>query len=271
MATCVRASDLSSADVPRSNIGFPELDWLYGHSVIGGRVIWGWAKGGITLLAGEKGVGKSRLSIELAKKQIEAGLKVLYFQTEIDLQSFGRWLKGVTNKHLLFCSDASTLADQLDTIRKIQPHLVLIDSVNQIEEYNTGSTRDVKKVVSSFREITNSMSLHIIFIVQLNKDGSVKGSSTLPHLVDTELFAKHLDGSCIGITTPMFVVELGKHRFGPNTKEYWTEWHHTETGVECRSTHRMENSKWCSTHGLQERLRRRPTPVEKRRKIFGIF
>jgi DNA repair protein RadA/Sms len=242
MSTCVQASNLKAQDVRRADSGFPEMDWLWGSSIIGGKTVWGLPEGGITLLGGEEGVGKSRLAIEIAKKQIAGGLKVLYMQTEIDLRSFRRWVKGATNLHLLYCSDAKTLQDQIDTIKAIKPHLVLIDSVNEIEEYNSGATRDIRTVVSSFREITNSMSLHIMFIVQLNKNGTIKGSSTLPHLIDTVMKAKKLGGD-------EFVVELGKHRFGRTGENYWCRWRHTDAGVECVSKYRYEDKAWARAHG----------------------
>lgn len=271
---CVRASDLDTRDVRRAATGFAELDWLFGVSEIDGKSTWGVPEGGISLVSGESGVGKSRLAIEMAKKQVAGGLKVLYTQIEIDLRNFGRWVKNAQNSNLLFCSNTDTLDEQIRTIKAIRPHLVLIDSVNEIEDFRSGTARDIRAVMKKFRqEVTLQMPLHLIFLAQLNKDGSTKGSSTLPHLVDSLFEVKKLGGPC-------FVVKVGsKHRFGRTGKQFWTEWIHTDTGVECQSSHRKEDKRWCESHGLPyiapkeygEEMNEEMNDKKKNKKRFSFF
>ena len=244
---CIQASQLQSRDVRRAATGFLELDWLFGVSHIYGKHIWGMPEGGISLMSGEGGVGKSRLAIEMAKRQIAGGLKVLYTQIEIDLRSFGRWVKNAPNSHLLYCSNAKSLDEQIATIKRVAPHLVLIDSVNEIEDFRNGTAKDIREVINRFRqEITLRMPLHLIFLAQLNKDGTTKGSTTLSHLVDTTFEVKRLGGPC-------FVLKVGhKHRFGRTGAKFWSEWVHTDSGVECQSSHREEDERWCTTHGIPD-------------------
>lgn len=261
VSKCVRASQLDSRDVRRAVTGFPELDWLFGVSHIDGKYEWGLPEGGISLFSGEGGVGKSRLAIEMAKKQTAGGLRVLYTQIEMDLRSFGQKIKDSKNSNILFCSNAETLDEQIRDIKEVKPHLVLIDSVNEIEDFRSGTAKDIRAIIRRFRqEITLVMPLHLIFLAQLNKDGSTKGSTTLPHLVDTVFSLKRLGGPC-------FIVQIGdKHRFGRTGKTFWTEWVHTDTGVECLSSHRKEDERWCSNHGIAMPVFKKITPPPKAKK-----
>lgn len=244
MSECIQASKIVGKDPRRAPTGIRELDWMFGSSTFGSNTIWGMPEGGISLLSGQCGVGKSRVGIELSKNQTFYKMKVLYFQTEMNLVTFRGKIKNGQNLDYLYCSNAKSIDEQIETILRIKPHLVINDSVNQITEYGGGNTSKINIIVDRFRDVALNMPMHIIFLAQLNKDGSTKGSSTLPHLVDTEIHALRLGGS-------NFIIKLGeKNRFGPVGKQYWTEWKHDKDGVRCISSNRLENKEWCETHDL---------------------
>lgn len=247
MSDCIQASKIEGRDPRRAPTGVPELDWLLGSSTFpeaGGKTVWGMPEGGITLISGQGGVGKSRVGIELSKFQTLYRMKVLYFQTEMNLVTFRGKIKNGQNLQYLYCSNAKSVDEQIETIIRVKPHLVINDSVNQIKEYGSGTASKINVIVDKFRDVALSMPMHIIFLAQLNKDGSTKGSTALPHLVDTEVKAVRLGGT-------NFIIKLGeKNRFGPVTEKHWTEWKHGEHGVKCVSNNRLGDRKWCITHSI---------------------
>ena len=88
-----RLSEIEASPLQRCVTGFEELDWIYGYSVFSNRTEWGLPQGKISLWAGQCGVGKSRLCIDVAKNiaKSHVGAKVLYFQTESPLSDFASW------------------------------------------------------------------------------------------------------------------------------------------------------------------------------------
>ncbi len=244
-------SEIKPETVKRSLSGFSELDWLYGYSKFPNGIYWGIPYGKISLWAGESGVGKSRAAISVAKKLVNIGARVLYFQNEVDLPTFADWVKCNYNNFIV--SDDTDLKNQIKNIIMAQPNVVFVDSVNQIEEYKSGTKRDIKNIIEGyngiegFRGISKSLNCHIVLISQLNQDGTVKGSTTLSHLIDIE-FSVILSG-----IDDHFLIKVGKkHRYGRTGEMFKTLWRHTDEGVESVSKYRTEDKIWCQSHNIQK-------------------
>ena len=247
-------SDIKPEAVKRSSSGFSELDWLYGKSDTPTGIYWGIPYGKISLWAGESGVGKSRAAISVAKKLVNIGARVLYFQNEVDLATFSGWVKkGNSDLYNFIVSDDVDLKSQIKNIIIAQPNVVFVDSINQLEEYKSGTKRDIKNIIEGYdgiegyRGISKSLNCHIILISQLNQDGSVKGSTTLSHLIDIEfsVISSGIDDH--------FLIKIGKkHRYGKTGEMFKTLWKHTDSGVESVSKYRTEDKVWCDTHNIQK-------------------
>jgi len=247
-------AQIKQEPVRRIPCGIPELDWLYGLSKSPGfKTAWGIPVGKLSLWAGAAGIGKSRGAIELAKSIVGQGYKILYFQLEADLSTFGNWVRkgDISNPNNFLVSDAKSLAEMLTIIQQAKPKVVFIDSINMINEFGNGTSKDIKLIIegdnkqNGFKYICNELRVHAIFLGQLNKDGEAKGSSTMPHLVDIVFNIEPLgiDG--------YFVIRVGsKHRYGRTGEQYVTYWEHIEEGVRCDSEHRLEDHLWCETHGV---------------------
>jgi len=243
-------SDIKPEVVKRAETKLTELDWLYGYTTVNGNQYWGIPMGRISLWAGEKGVGKSRLSITLAKKLNSLGWKILYFQTETTLEDFAGWVKGVHDPYNFICSSASSVADQISAIRQYRPHFVFVDSVNEIDEFENGTKKEARflmngdETTDGYRDICKEMgNIHVIFLCQLNQDGSTKGGTTLPHLVDVNIHMVH-DGD-------KFIVRPGvKHRYGRTGPAFRSEWKHVEDGVVCISNYSTEDEFYCGSKGI---------------------
>jgi predicted ATP-dependent serine protease len=222
---------------------------MYGRTLFSdGSTEWGMPVGKISLWAGESGVGKSRLSLAVAKK-LSTGCRVLYFQNEAPLGDLKSWMGDNNyNEDNFYCSDADTLKGQLTAIAEVDPLVVFVDSVNKVKDFRTGTTKYVNMVIEAYRQVgLCSSNCHIILLGQLNQNGTIKGSTTLPHLVDTALSVEH---ACKK-SKKVFVVKFGvKHRYGPTDRHIMSFWEHGDSGVESISDYSLEDEKWCESHGI---------------------
>jgi len=229
------------------NSGLNEIDWLYGVTTVGESSTWGLPEAGISLWAGESGVGKSRLAVELARVVARKGYVVLYLQNEVIKETFATWVKqdGGLMPNNLFVSDATKLSEQLRDIRASKAQLVIVDSINMVSEFNAGSDKNIKRVIEGYRQACKETGCHIIFISQLTKDGEARGSATLSHLVDI-VFHLNKQGS-----SDLFSFTVGnKHRYGRTGDNFFSFWGHSAKGVVCCSDYSTEDELWCKTHGI---------------------
>lgn len=233
--------DVEACDIGRISTGQDELDWMYGVSTINGQKVWGMPVGKLSTWAGEGGVGKSRLSISLCRKKVQEGSKILYIQSEVDLPTLAQWVgTSDTNDDLrnFYCSEATSLKEQTDIIKQLKPELAVVDSVNKIKEFGNGSASNIEKIIDAYREATNETGCHVIFLCQLVKDGSAKGSTALTHDPDCVFFLTNDSKGGFKVSIPK------KHRYGRTGKEYRGHWRHTEEGVECVSKNRFADDRW---------------------------
>lgn len=262
MGRTYKISEVNANPVLRMPTGFQELDWLYGYSVFSNDIsFWGLPQGKISLWSGESGIGKSRMAIKLAANFVEAGVKTLYFQNEVDVSTFAGWVKNGSNlsiSHLqnFICCDSITLPEIITAIYKEKPQIVIVDSVNEIEEFESGSKKQARLIINGlkgsrgFRQACLDIKCHIILLAQLNQDGTIKGGTSLPHLVDIALNLTSCDKQRNGL----FVIGVGiKHRYGRTGPEFRSIWQHIDSGVECISDYSLEDERWCKTHNIPVR------------------
>jgi len=245
-------SQIEAEPVRRISSGLSEIDWLYGYSQDSNDIKWGLPLKKISMWAGGKGVGKSRLAILLSKALNSQGWKILYFQTETTLGDLKAWIKSVPRPDLFFCSACSSIEEQISVIRKVVPQFVFVDSINEMEEFSTGQKKEAKVVVNEYyRPVCNEIGCHVIFLTQLNTDGSTKGGSTLPHLVDICFEMINTNS----VPDGNFVFKTGsKHRYGRTGPAFQSEWIHGDDGVVCTSDSSAEDEVWCRSHGIQVRI-----------------
>jgi len=267
MENVKRLSEIIPSPIPRAKTGFEELDYIYGYSRFRfpDQVIWGMPEGMISLWTGTSGIGKSRMSIEVAKSLCKYSTltKVLYFQTESSLSDFASWAKNTTGYDNFYCSGESSLEKMIAIMYNVAPHFIFIDSVNEIEEFENGNKKETRRLIKGImdedgntikpglKKVCQDLNCHIIVLAQLNQDGkTIKGGSSLPHMVDIALNLRPFDPTC----KSTFNISVGvKHRCG-RRGPYGT-WQHEEEEVKCRSDNRLYDKIWCETHGLPLRNR----------------
>jgi predicted ATP-dependent serine protease len=250
--TYISLADIDSTPISRCPTGFDELDFIYGYSPFTSKVAWGMPKGKISLWAGTSGVGKSRIAIEVAKNFTKtwSNHKVLYVQTEASLEDFAGWVKNSSQYRNFYCSGESNIKSIVETVYDLKPSLIIIDSINEIEEFSTGNKKETRRIINGegnergLRQAVNDVGGHIILLGQLNQDGTIKGGTSLPHLVDTAL-----NLTSVKDNKRLFNVNIGvKHRYGRRDNHIYGTWRHEEYGVVCVSNQRSYDNIWCDSH-----------------------
>ncbi len=184
--------------------GIDELD-----RVLGGGVV----PGSVTLLAGDPGVGKSTLLLEVAHRWAESGQRALYISGEesagqIRLRA-DRIGCGGGDVYLAAESDLHTVLAHIDIVR---PALVIVDSVQTMSTSEAdgvaGGVTQVRAVTAALTAAAKAHGVALILVGHVTKDGAIAGPRSLEHLVDVVL---HFEGDRNGA---LRMVRGVKNRFG---------------------------------------------------------
>ena len=184
-------------------------------SVLGGGLV----DGSVVLLAGEPGIGKSTLLLQMA---LLANKYILYVsgeeaKTQIKIRADRIGIKNQfcdiysetsTQKILHYCVDR----DKKD--KKYQ--LVIIDSIqtlySQSIESPVGSINQIKQCCAEMLQYAKTSNVPIILIGHITKDGQIAGPKILEHMVDVVLNFE-------GEKTHLYrILRSKKNRFGPTSK-----------------------------------------------------
>ncbi|MFL6150211.1 MAG: DNA repair protein RadA [Pseudonocardiaceae bacterium] len=173
--------DLHSARATAT--GVAELDRVLGGGLVPGSVV---------LLAGEPGVGKSTLLLEVAHRTALAGRRALYVTGE---ESAGQVrLRAERTGALhdeLFLAAESDLATVLGHLDVVDPALLIVDSVQTMScagvEGSPGGVSQIRAVASVLINTAKARGLPVVLVGHVTKDGTVAGPRVLEHLVDVVL------------------------------------------------------------------------------------
>jgi DNA repair protein RadA/Sms len=185
-APAVAARPLAEVDVSeaaRVSSGTAELDRLLGGGIV---------PGGLYLLGGEPGIGKSTLLLQVAGRLAREGRKVLYLAGE---ESPGQ-IKlraerlGVAGDGLLIA--AGTALDALmATCDQIGPEVIICDSVQTVYSpalsSAPGSVSQVRAAAGSLQGFCKTRGAAAFLVGHVTKEGWIAGPKTLEHLVDAVL------------------------------------------------------------------------------------
>ncbi len=177
----------------------------------------GIALGSVILLGGEPGIGKSTLILQIAEKIASSQGKILYISGEESAEQVADRLKRLKlkSKNIEF-SGETEIETILSTIKKEQPKLVIIDSIQTIyfEDLPSepGTTNQIKVCTNKLIELAKKENIAIIIIGHITKSGKVAGPKTLEHLVDVVLY---LEGDKYH---NFRILRSTKNRFGPTNE-----------------------------------------------------
>ncbi|GAA2521833.1 DNA repair protein RadA [Rarobacter incanus] len=162
------------------SVGAPEFDRVLGGGLVAGAVV---------LVAGEPGIGKSTLLLDVAGRVAHAGRTALYITAEESAAQVRLRADriGALQDRLLLAAETD-LATVLGHIENVGPDLVIIDSVQTIASAQVdgaaGNISQVKEVAAAIIAAAKSRAMPVLLVGHVTKDGSVAGPRTLEHLVD---------------------------------------------------------------------------------------
>ncbi len=165
----------------RQTSGINEVD-----RVLGG----GWVAGSIVLLAGEPGIGKSTLLLQLADNASKAKRDVLYIAGEESLSQIrmrSNRLGLAANVHITRETYAPVLSDYL---RLNRPDLIIVDSIQTLTAEDggiPGSLTQVRDSTAILAATAKDIEATLVIIGHITKQGSIAGPKQIEHMVDVTL------------------------------------------------------------------------------------
>ncbi len=197
-------ADIEAADVARTPTGIDELD-----RVLGGGIV----EGGVVLMGGDPGIGKSTLLLQALDGLQRAQVSTLYVTGEesgaqVALRS--RRL-GLEQSQVKVQAEIN-LEKILATLASTQPAVAVIDSIQTVYSDQLtsapGSVAQVRECAAHLTRAAKASGTCIVLVGHVTKEGALAGPRVLEHMVDTVLYFE-------GDTHSSFrLVRAIKNRFG---------------------------------------------------------
>jgi DNA repair protein RadA/Sms len=155
------------------------------NRVLGGGIV----PGSLVLIAGEPGIGKSTLFLQMALQLHQK--KVLYISGEESEQQIKMRADRISTKQemLLLTETCNQLI--FKAIEEIQPEIIIIDSIqtlySNLIESTPGSVSQIRECTGEWQRYAKETNTPVFLIGHITKDGSIAGPKVLEHIVDTVL------------------------------------------------------------------------------------
>jgi DNA repair protein RadA/Sms len=198
-----RLSDVEALETPRQTTGIAEFD-----RVLGGGLV----PGGVVLIGGDPGIGKSTLLLQ-ALCHLGANNKVLYVSGEESAQQIALRAKRLA----LDAGPVQLLAEiQLEkistTLLAQRPDVAVIDSIQTVYsealQSAPGSVAQVRECAAQLTRLAKQAGITVILVGHVTKEGALAGPRVLEHIVDTVLYFEGDSNSSFRL------IRAFKNRFG---------------------------------------------------------
>ena len=198
-----RLSEVEAAETPRQTTGIAEFD-----RVLGGGLV----PGGVVLIGGDPGIGKSTLLLQ-ALCHLGAHKNVLYVSGEESAQQIALRAKRLA----LDAAPVHLLAEiQLEkisaTLLAQKPDVAVIDSIqtvySEVLQSAPGSVAQVRECAAQLTRLAKQAGISVILVGHVTKEGALAGPRVLEHIVDTVLYFEGDSNSSFRL------IRAFKNRFG---------------------------------------------------------
>ena len=168
----------------RIQTGSSELDRVLGGGIVPGSVV---------LLAGDPGIGKSTILLQVAGAVAESQADVLYVSAEESAQQVKLRAErlGITTERLLLFPETEVNAI-IEVVERSKPALVVVDSIQTVGSTEIasapGSVSQVRDATLRLMRVAKSSQVPVFIIGHVTKEGTVAGPRALEHIVDAVLY-----------------------------------------------------------------------------------
>ncbi len=201
----VKLSQVEPDGARRMVTGIAELD-----RVLGGGLV----SGGVVLVGGDPGIGKSTLLLQALSGLAAGGQRALYITGEesgaqIALRASRLECEGVEHVEVLASTELEAIED---AITKARPAAMVVDSIQTMRcaqlESSAGTVSQLREVTARLVDHAKAYGIGVFLIGHVTKEGAIAGPKVLEHLVDTVLA---FEGDA---TLSYRLVRSTKNRFG---------------------------------------------------------
>ena len=202
-ASLQKLSSIQAADIARQATGISEFD-----RVLGGGLV----EGGVVLIGGDPGIGKSTLLLQVLC-HLGRSAQAIYVSGEESPQQIAMRAKRLG----LDASEVELLAEInlekiLATLQAHKPNIAVIDSIQTVysEALSSapGSVAQVRECSAQLTRLAKQLGITVILVGHVTKDGTLAGPRVLEHIVDTVLYFEGDQNSSFRL------IRAFKNRFG---------------------------------------------------------
>ena len=198
----VRLKNVQAVETPRLSAGLTEFD-----RVLGGGLV----AGGVVLLGGDPGIGKSTLLLQ-ALAEVSVAARVLYVSGEESAAQLAMRARRLGLSADIPLLTEIRLESILATLRAERPQVAVIDSIQTVytEQLQSapGSVAQVRECAQELTRYAKQAGVTLVLVGHVTKEGTLAGPRVLEHIVDTVLYFE-------GDTSSSFrLIRAFKNRYG---------------------------------------------------------
>lgn len=195
--------DVEAAEVPRQSTGIIEFD-----RVLGGGLV----TGGVVLIGGDPGIGKSTLLLQTLC-QVGKARRAIYVSGEESAQQIAMRAKrlGLDASPIDLLAEIN-LEKIIATLQTHKPDIAVIDSIQTVYsealQSAPGSVAQVRECSAQLTRVAKQLGISLILVGHVTKEGSLAGPRVLEHIVDSVLYFEGDPNSSFRL------IRAFKNRFG---------------------------------------------------------